>query len=169
MGGLTLAIVSEIYMQALEMTAIKTADHPLKIWEQHVDDVFSVIQRNYLQDILHHINSLHLQTQFPKEEEQDSILPFLHTLVQRNPDKTISVKVYRKPTHTDQYLNYTSHNPTSAKQSVITALFDKADNIVSSEKGKEEEKQHILAALQQNGYPRDFIMKTIKEHNRRKE
>ena len=95
--------------------------------------------------------------------------PFLDTLVQRNPDNTISVNVYRKPTHTNQYLNYTSHHPTSAKQSVITTLFDKADNIVSSEKDKEEEKQHILAALQQNVYPRDFIMKTIKQHNRRKE
>ena len=169
MGGPTSAIVSEIYMQAVEVTAITTADHPPKIWERHVDDVFSVIQRNYLQELLHHINSLHRQTQFTKEEEEDSILPFLGTLVQRNPDKTISVKVYRKPTHSNQYLNYTSHHSTSAKQSVITALFDRADNIVSSEKDKEEEKQHILAALQQNGYPRDFIMKTIKQHNRRKE
>ena len=33
MGGPTSAIVSEIYMQALEMTAITTADHPPKIWE----------------------------------------------------------------------------------------------------------------------------------------
>ena len=66
-------------------------------------------------------------------------------------------------------MNYTSHHSTSAKQSVITALFDRADNIVSDEKDKEEEKQHILTALQQNGYPRDFIMKRIKQHNRRKE
>ena len=42
MGGPTSAIVSEIYRQALEMTAITTADHPPKIWERHVDDVFSV-------------------------------------------------------------------------------------------------------------------------------
>ena len=75
-----------------------------------------VIQRNYLQELLHHINSLHPQTPFTKEEEEDSILPFLNTLVQRNPDKTISVKAYRKPTHTNQYLNYTSHHSTSAKQ-----------------------------------------------------
>ena len=102
--------------------------------------VFSVIQRNYLQELLHHINSLHPQTQFTKEEEQDSILPFVNIIVQRNPNKTISVKVYRKPTHTNQYLNYTSHHPTSAKQSVITTLFDRADNIISSEKDQEEEK-----------------------------
>ena len=120
------------------MTAITTADHPPKIWERHVDDVFSVIQRTYLQELLHHINSLHPQTQFTKEEEQDFILPFLDTLVQRNPDKTISVKVYRKATHTNQYLNYTSHHSTSAKQSVITALFDRADNIVSGEKEKKK-------------------------------
>ena len=111
------------------MTAIPTADHPPKAWERQVDDVFSVIQRIYLQELLHDINSLHPQTQFTKEDEKDSILPFLDTLVQRNPDKTISVKVYRKPTYTNQYLNYKSHHSTSAKQSVITALFDRADNV----------------------------------------
>ena len=44
MGGPTSAIVSEIYIQALEMIGITTADHPPKIWARHVDDVFSVIQ-----------------------------------------------------------------------------------------------------------------------------
>ena len=169
MGGQTSAIVSEIYMQTPEITAITTADHPPEILERHVDDVFSVIQRIHLQELLHHINSLYPQTQFTKEEEQGSILLFLDTLVQQNADKTISVKVYKKPTHTNQYLKYTSHHSTSAKQSVITALFDRADNVVSTEKDKEEEKQHILAALQQNGYPRDFIMKTVKQHSRKNE
>ena len=112
MGGPT----SEIYMQALEMTAITTAYHTPKIWERYVDDVFSVIQRIYLEELLYHINSLHPQTQFTKEEDQDSILKFLNTLVEWNPEKTISVKVYRKPTHTNQYLNYTSHHSASAKQ-----------------------------------------------------
>ena len=56
MGGPASAIVSEIYMQALEMTAITKADYPPKIWERHVDDVFSVTQRIYLQE-LHQINS----------------------------------------------------------------------------------------------------------------
>ena len=146
MGGPTSAIVSEICMQALEMTAITTADHPQKIWECHADDVFSVTHQIYLQELRHHINSLHPQTQFTKEEEKDSILPFPDTLVQRNPDKTIIVKVYRKPTHTNQYLNHKSNHSTFAKQSVITSLFDRADSIVSSETDKEEEKQHILVA-----------------------
>ena len=92
---------------------------PSQVCERHVDDVFSIVHKTYLQELLEHINSLHPQTQFTKEEENNSSLPFLDTLVQRNHDKTISVEIYRKPTHTNQYLKYTSHNPTSAKQSEI--------------------------------------------------
>ena len=156
-------------MQSLETTAITTADHPPKIWERHVDNVFSIVHKEHLQELLEHINNLHPQTQFTKEEESNSSLPFLDTLVQRNHDKSISVKIYRKPTHTNQYLKYTSHNPTSAKQSVITALFDRADNVVSNEKDKIEEKHLISAALQQNGYPKEFIQRTVRRHIRRKE
>ena len=169
MGGPTSAIVSEIYMQSLETTAITTADHPPKIWERHVDDVFSIVHKAYLQELLEHINNLHPQTQFTKEEENNSSLPFLDNLVQRNHDKSISVKIYRKPTHTNQYLKYTSHNPTSAKQSIITALFDRADNVVLNEKDKIEEKHLISATLQQNGYPKEFIQRTVRKHIRRKE
>ena len=45
MGGPTSAIVSEIYMQSLETTAITTADHPPKVWERHVDvrDIFQIL------------------------------------------------------------------------------------------------------------------------------
>ena len=126
MGGPTSAIVSEIYMQSSEATAIPTPDHPPEVWERHVDDILSIVHKIYLQDLLEH-NNLHPQTKFTKEEENNSPLPFLDTLVQRNHSKTISVKIYGKPTHTNQYLKYTSHNPTSAKQSVITALLDQAN------------------------------------------
>ena len=144
-GGPTSAIVSEIYMQSLETTAITTADHPPKVWERHVNDVFSIVHKTYLQELLEHINNLHPQTQFTKEEENNSILPFLDTLLQQNHDRTILIKIYRKPMHTNQYLKYISHNPTSAKQSVITTLFDREDNVFSNEKDKIEEiKQTIL-------------------------
>ena len=42
-GAETSAIVSEICMQSLESTAIATADHPPKVWERHVDVVFSIV------------------------------------------------------------------------------------------------------------------------------
>ena len=51
--------------------------HPPKVWERHVDDVFSIVHKAYLQELLEHINSLHPQTQFTKEEENNSSVPFL--------------------------------------------------------------------------------------------
>ena len=51
MEGPTSGIVSEIYMQSLETTAITTADYPPKFWERHVDDVFSIIHKIYLQEL----------------------------------------------------------------------------------------------------------------------
>ena len=46
----TSAIVSEIYIQSLETTAITTAYHPLKACERNVDNVFSIVHKAYLQE-----------------------------------------------------------------------------------------------------------------------
>ena len=108
---------AEIYMQTTETTALTTTSHPPKVWERHVDDVFSIIRKSNLHDFFQQINSLHPKTKFTMETEQNSQIPFLDTLIQRNSDNNISVRVYRKPTHTDQYLKFTSQHPARAKKS----------------------------------------------------
>ena len=59
------------------------------------------------------------------EEESNGELAFLDTLLKWN-NGEISVLVYRKPTHTDQYLHYSSHHQTSCKESVVSSLFNRA-------------------------------------------
>ena len=162
MGGPPSSIVAEIYMQATETTALTTTSHPPNVWERHVDDVFSIIRNSSLHDFFQHINSLHPKTKFTMETEQNSLLPFLDTLIQRNSDNTISVRVYRKPTHTDQYLKFTSHHLARAKKSVITSLFDRAKNIISNPSDQEKKENHLTAVLQANGYPKKFISNTIR-------
>ena len=130
MGGPASSIVAEIYMIFIETTAITTADTPPRIWQRHVDDVFSILRRCNLEQFFQHINSLHPKTKFTMEKEENSTIPLLDTLIQQNQDGTISVKVYRKPTHTDQYLSFTSHHSTRSKQSVITALFNRTENVI---------------------------------------
>ena len=41
MGGPASPITTEIYMQAHEQSVISTTLHPLKVWEQFVDNVYS--------------------------------------------------------------------------------------------------------------------------------
>ena len=52
---------------------------------------------------------------------------------------------------------------------VYVSQFDGADNVPSNEKDKIEEKYHILAVLQQKGYPKEFIQRKVRKHKRRKE
>ena len=54
--------------------------------------------------------------------EEDGSIPFLDTIVKPEADGTMSITVYRKPTHTDQYLQWDSHHHLSAKFSVIHTL-----------------------------------------------
>ena len=123
MGSPASSSAAEIYILAYERTAITTALHPPKVWQRFVDDVYSIFKRTHLENFFHHINNLHQNIKFTMEEESNGELAFLDTLLKRN-NGEISVLVYRKPTHTDQYLHYSSHHQTSCKESIVSSLFN---------------------------------------------
>ena len=67
------------------------------------------------------------------ETEADNIIPFPDTSVTKDSDGYLSTKVYRKPTHTDQYLVYDSHHPQSVKRGIVKCLYDRSKQL--SERG----------------------------------
>ena len=69
--------------------------------------------------------------QFTVEKEENGYLPFLDSLLTRESDGSISTSVYRKKTHTGQYLQFSSHHPLAHKKSVITTLFHHATALSS--------------------------------------
>ena len=58
MRGPASSITAEMYSQAYESTAITMALHPLKVWEQFIDDVYSILKPTHLKNFFHHINNL---------------------------------------------------------------------------------------------------------------
>ncbi|KAI8482077.1 hypothetical protein Bbelb_401640 [Branchiostoma belcheri] len=68
-------------------------------------------------------------------------------------DGTAKLLVYRKSTHTDQYLNFQSRHPLHQKLGVIRTLMDRYNSVVTEEEDKERETQHIKRALILCGYP----------------
>ena len=161
MGGPASATTAEIYMQAHESTAISTALHPPKVWERFADDVYSIVKRTQLENFFHHINNLHQNIKFTMEEESNGELAFLDTLLKRN-NGEISVLVYRKPTHTDQYLHYSSHHQTSCKESVVSSLFNRAYSIITNKDDLHKENARIKQVLKENGYQESIISKIFK-------
>ena len=94
------------------------------------------------------------------EEESNGELAFLDTLLKRN-NGEISVLVYRKPTHTDQYLHYSSHHQTSCKESVVSSLFNRAYSIINKD-DLNKENARIKQVLKENGYQEYTISKIFK-------
>ena len=86
----------------------------------------TLTQSEHSQDLQQHINNQDPHIQFTVEPTQQGSLPFLGTLVTIEPDNTFSTTVYRKPTHTDQYLHWDRNNYITAKQSVFNTLAHRA-------------------------------------------
>ena len=72
---------------------------------------------------LGHINSLHPTVKFTMEQEKEGSLPFLNKFLTQGMEEKININVYRKTTHIDRYLQYSSHHPEHVKRGTATCLF----------------------------------------------
>jgi len=55
----------------------------------------------------------------------------------------VELLVYRKKSHTDQYLNFGSHHPLNHKLAVIRTLLERCYSIVTEEDDRKKE-EHVL-------------------------
>ena len=76
----------------------------------------------------------------------------LDVLVTRDDIGNLRFKVYRKPTHTDQYLNFSSNHPLQHKLGVVRTLCDRAHSIITTEEDREEELNKVRKSLAICGY-----------------
>ena len=101
-----------------------------------------------------HINSIHPAIKFTREEEDEGRIPMLDTLTSRDNSGQLSFSVYRKPTHTDQYLQFSSNQPLQHKLGVIRTLYHRCQAICSSEAANLKEIEHLQKVLSISGYTR---------------
>ena len=155
MGSPVSPVVANIYMEMFEGLALKTK-LARRIWKRYVDNTFCVIEKVNAGLFLDYLNSLCPTIQFTMESEKDRSLPFLNTLLTRREDGSTDIEVYRKPTHTDRYLQYTSHHPLHVKRGAAMSLFHRARTLVMGDTIKKEDK-HVTEVLKANGYPTHII------------
>ena len=141
--------------------------NPPKVWERFVDHVYSIIKRTHLENfhIFHQLSYtrsyIHQNIKFTIEEGSNGELAFFDTLLKRN-NGEISVLVYKKPTHSDQYLHYSSHHQTSSKESIVSSLFNRAYSVVTNKDDLYKKNTRIRQVLKENGYQERIISKIFK-------
>ena len=100
-----------------------------------------------------YLNSIDPHIKFTVEQPNaEGAIPFLDTLLQPK-GEDISVSVYRKPTHTDRYLDFNSSHPILAKITVVGALMDQAENVCSDPVFLAKEVELLGKVLHYNNYP----------------
>ena len=127
---------------------------PPAMWKRYVDDTFTIIKKANRSSFLEHINLIDPKIKFSSEEtRRDGSMPYLDILITPKEDGTLSTSVYRKPTHTDLYLQWDSHHTIPSKYSVVGTLYHRAKTICSSPQLLQEEEQHLFQALKRCKYP----------------
>ena len=155
MGSPVSPVIANIYIEHFESLAIPSSPTLIKWWFRYGDDVHSATRKDQVNKHQEHLISIDPHIKFIIELPGTDGLPFLDTLTKPTP-YSIESTVYRKPTHTDRYLDYNSNHPISAKLSVIHTLTDRAKHVCSTPEFLAKEMDHLCKVLQDNHYPPQF-------------
>ncbi|XP_072047082.1 uncharacterized protein [Amphiura filiformis] len=171
MGSPVSPITANLYMEFLEEQAIATAPIECKprLWKRYVDDILEIVKDNQVDNLTDHLNNTDPtdSIKFTYEKEEQGRIPFLDTLIVRKEDGSVKLLVYRKATHTDQYLNFSSHHPIYHKLGIVRTLLDRMDKIVTEPEDRQKEEDNIKKALKMCGYP-EWTVESVKKKIRDK-
>ena len=139
-----------------------------RLWLRKVDDTFTISEHD-VNDTLKELNDIHSAITFTAEEEANEQLPFLDCLLKIESDRKLKTKVYKKVTHTGQYINYHSNQPLAVKLSTITNLTKRAKNLCTDPHDFNEELTYIRKTMELNDFPENIVKKTIKNHLKKRD
>ena len=156
-------------MEHFKEMALELAEFKPATWLCYVDDTFVVWNegRDKLLDFLEHLNSNRSSIQFTMELEEDRKFPFLDVMVTRHDDR-LSTSIYRKKTHTDCFIHFSSNHHDKVKRRVIQRLNSRAIRICEVE-DLETEEESLRMTVHKDGYPRGFITGAMKPRREQEE
>jgi hypothetical protein len=131
MGSPLSPIVANLFMEKFEKKSLDS--YPLKplIWKIFVDDtnILWPHGKEELEKFFQHLNDISKDIKFTMELEENGSIPFLDVLINMREDGNLGHTVYRKNTHTENYLHASSHHHPTQKLGVLNTLETRAIRI----------------------------------------
>jgi hypothetical protein len=165
MGDGTSSPMSNAFMTKYEKNALTTYrnlhDDPtavstisiIQFWFRQADDTLTSIHRDHADRFFDYINTIHPSIKWTSEREVNGKISMLDLTILRQPDGTFHFDVYRKPTHTDQYIPWDSDQPIQHKAATIHSLTRRAHLIPTGPTRQATELQRTKEVLAVNRYP----------------
>ena len=140
MGGPLSCLIADVFMEEYEKQ-IKYEIDGIYIdmdWVRFRDDTFMewMYSEEELYKFWQYLNSIHPNIQWDEPViEKDGEAYFLDVKVIRNQnseEEPLLTSVYRKPSHTDRYLHFSSNHPLQSKLATLNSLKIRAHNYCST-------------------------------------
>lgn len=160
MGSPLSPILADITTETLLLVATTTAKIPVDHIRKYVDDLFLILHRDQVDDVLNVFNQYDPHLQFTCEVEKEGKLPFLDLLVIRNPDNTLTTEWYAKPISSGRLLNFHSMHPLDQKLGVVSNFIDRVRTF-STATNVAQQNQLILQHLRRNDYPTHLVKRML--------
>ena len=154
MGSPVSVVVANLVMEDVEERAIDSFGQPSRVWKRFVDDTFVILDKVAVDEFFIHLNQIQPSIEFTMEGEKGNCISFWDISITREDQTgTLDTNIYRKPTHSERYLNFKSEHLLEHKSAVVNALTNRANSLIRDENKKRMELKRIQNVLTLNGYP----------------
>ena len=161
MGSPLGPVYANFYMSHIENMIIPNLDEPPLTYMRYVDDTLLLV-KNYKQlDMMIASFKNNSVLNFTSEIEKDNQINFLDINIKKKNNK-FSTSVFKKPTSSDDYINFKGCCPEQYKIGVIKTLLHRAYHLSSDYFLLHNEINGIKQALINNHFPIQLIDRTIK-------
>ena len=163
MGASLGPVLANIIMTELENKVVDklVQNGRIKFYARYVDDTLLLVKPDDVDEILQEFNNFHSNIQFTVDKFENCVPHFLDLEVHRD-----GLSIYRKDTHTAQFVHYESYTKWNHKIAWIRSLVNRAKKLCSSGKVAAEI-ETIKKFASYNGFPR-WIVKNVTQQTQNK-
>jgi len=142
-----------------------------------VNDILEVVKKGSVEKLTEFLNELDDSNNIKFTYEVEQPLLTITVTISRSAVKQdkknggLKLQIYRKPTHTDQYLNFSSHHPTEHKLSVVRILLERSQCLITEIEDRKREDSHVEEDFRACGYPKwtfDKVRRQIESKRHKK-
>ena len=151
--------LANLVMTDLEETCLNKLTFKPLLFYRYVDDIFTIIPKEKIDETLLVFNSYHPRLKFTHELESQNSINFLEVKIIRENNKLIT-DWYQKATYSGRILNFKSKHTLAQKRAMVYTMVDKAI-LLSDKKFHIKNINYIKEILKDNSYPDIFINNNV--------